>query len=422
MRVNDEETYDIANGTVGRIRRHDPGRLEGLLHQRRSLTEDGSDTDYEHRPLQVERASSTPNHLDSDLERQRTAMPATATPADASWTRQLQRRPDLQRTQRFGASRRGARRQPLLGQRRWPTTATSSSSRPSSSSATTASPETRTSTTSTTANSSSSPRSNRARPRAPSRTPAAKRASPGSRCRRTAATWPSSRRAASTGYDNAGYSEMYTYEPDDRPGRLRLLSAGGATADLERHREPQRPVHDRRRPRLLRDRRTRWCPRTPTRSPTSTSSSTAAHGSSRAERRPARTKTPFPRGGPGGTRPGLVGVSADGTDVFFATYDVLVGQDRNGDSIKIYDARTGGGFPFVPPKPRLRRGRRVPRRWQRTTGARSQRHRGRASATPEISSPGEAEKQEVVQGPFEEEEGSRSSKKRHSRKGGRRHG
>jgi hypothetical protein len=52
-----------------------------------------------------------------------------------------------------------------------------------------------------------------------------------------------------------------------------------------------------------------------------------------------------------GTRPGLLGVSADGIDVYFATYDVLVGQDRNGESIKIYDARTGGGFPFVAPPP-----------------------------------------------------------------------
>ncbi len=52
-----------------------------------------------------------------------------------------------------------------------------------------------------------------------------------------------------------------------------------------------------------------------------------------------------------GTRPGLLGVSADGTDVYFATFDVLVGQDRNGDAIKIYDARSGGGFPFTPPPP-----------------------------------------------------------------------
>jgi hypothetical protein len=48
---------------------------------------------------------------------------------------------------------------------------------------------------------------------------------------------------------------------------------------------------------------------------------------------------------------GLIGVSADGTDVYFSTTDTLVGQDRNGDNNKIYDARTGGGFPFVAPPP-----------------------------------------------------------------------
>jgi len=43
--------------------------------------------------------------------------------------------------------------------------------------------------------------------------------------------------------------------------------------------------------------------------------------------------------------PGLVNVSANGTDVYFATTDNLVTQDHNGAQIKIYDARTGGGFP-----------------------------------------------------------------------------
>ena len=47
------------------------------------------------------------------------------------------------------------------------------------------------------------------------------------------------------------------------------------------------------------------------------------------------------------TVPGLIGVSANGTDVYFGTTDVLVGQDLNGQEIKIYDARIGGGFPFV---------------------------------------------------------------------------
>jgi hypothetical protein len=48
---------------------------------------------------------------------------------------------------------------------------------------------------------------------------------------------------------------------------------------------------------------------------------------------------------------GLESVSADGVDVYFSTFDTLVPQDGNGEFIKFYDARTGGGFPFSPPPP-----------------------------------------------------------------------
>ncbi len=46
---------------------------------------------------------------------------------------------------------------------------------------------------------------------------------------------------------------------------------------------------------------------------------------------------------------GLVGVSANGTDVYFSTFATLVSEDRNGDFLKFYDARTDGGFPQPPP-------------------------------------------------------------------------
>jgi hypothetical protein len=49
--------------------------------------------------------------------------------------------------------------------------------------------------------------------------------------------------------------------------------------------------------------------------------------------------------------PGLIGVSADGRDVYFATFDTLVRQDHNGLFLKFYDARTGGGFPAPAPPP-----------------------------------------------------------------------
>ena len=46
---------------------------------------------------------------------------------------------------------------------------------------------------------------------------------------------------------------------------------------------------------------------------------------------------------------GLIGVSADGSDAYFSTYDTLVPEDKNGSFLKIYDARTDGGFPYIAP-------------------------------------------------------------------------
>jgi hypothetical protein len=51
-------------------------------------------------------------------------------------------------------------------------------------------------------------------------------------------------------------------------------------------------------------------------------------------------------------RPGLVGVSGNGIDVYFMTFQTLVTQDENGQQIKFYDARVNGGFapePLSPP-------------------------------------------------------------------------
>ena len=47
--------------------------------------------------------------------------------------------------------------------------------------------------------------------------------------------------------------------------------------------------------------------------------------------------------------PGLIGVSANGTDVYFSTFDSLISEDHNGNFFKFYDARTDGGFPQPPP-------------------------------------------------------------------------
>jgi hypothetical protein len=42
---------------------------------------------------------------------------------------------------------------------------------------------------------------------------------------------------------------------------------------------------------------------------------------------------------------GLEAVSRDGRDVYFSTFATHVGQDLNGEYMKFYDARSGGGFP-----------------------------------------------------------------------------
>ena len=50
-------------------------------------------------------------------------------------------------------------------------------------------------------------------------------------------------------------------------------------------------------------------------------------------------------------QPGLDGISADGRDVYFSTFDTLTSQDHNGLFLKFYDARVGGGFPAPAPPP-----------------------------------------------------------------------
>ena len=82
----------------------------------------------------------------------------------------------------------------------------------------------------------------------------------------------------------------------------------------------------------------------------------------------------------GNTQTGLESVSRDGTDVYFSTFETLVPEDKNGSFVKIYDARTNGGFDFNPGTRLLRGGGRVPRRRQRAAAAGGDRDRAAASA------------------------------------------
>jgi hypothetical protein len=42
---------------------------------------------------------------------------------------------------------------------------------------------------------------------------------------------------------------------------------------------------------------------------------------------------------------GFEGISRDGNDLYFSTFETFVPEDLNGSFVKFYDARTGGGFP-----------------------------------------------------------------------------
>jgi NHL repeat len=54
--------------------------------------------------------------------------------------------------------------------------------------------------------------------------------------------------------------------------------------------------------------------------------------------------------GTGSFDSGLLGAGANGKDAYFFTRDSLVPQDKNGPTVKIYDAREEGGFPYTPPE------------------------------------------------------------------------
>ena len=76
----------------------------------------------------------------------------------------------------------------------------------------------------------------------------------GCRCHRTATHMAFVTTSRLTGYDNAGYTEIYSYLPAKMNGPA---TPAGPTARRRREllRQPERAFHDRRRPDLLLDRR-----------------------------------------------------------------------------------------------------------------------------------------------------------------------
>ena len=159
-----------------------------------------------------------------------------------------------------------------------------------------------------------------------------------------------------TSYDNAGHLEMYTYEPST--GRLVCVSCRPdgqpATSDAQASEDGYFMTDDGRaffsteeplvpqdtnegvdvyeyvggRPQLI-------TPGTGT-ATVATSSNNVGGG--------------IPNPVAEAEHAGLVSVSADGSDVYFSTFDVLLPEDHNGNFYKFYDARTNGGFPLPPPR------------------------------------------------------------------------
>jgi hypothetical protein len=151
-----------------------------------------------------------------------------------------------------------------------------------------------------------------------------------------------------TQYDNAGHLEMYTYEPST--GKIICVSCNPSgtppTSDVQASQDGLFMASDGR---------------------TFFSTDEALvlgdtnQGQDVYEYVDGRPQLITPGTGDSGTQeseeanllspPGLIGVSANGLDVYFSTVETLVPQDHNGLFIKFYDARAGGGLSAPPPPP-----------------------------------------------------------------------
>ena len=149
-------------------------------------------------------------------------------------------------------------------------------------------------------------------------------------------------RAGLTSYENAGHSEMYSSDPST--GSLICVSCNPsgapAAADIDASMNGLF---------MSDDGRTFWA----TREALVAQDSNAIRDvyeftESRPQLITAGTGDIDGRGPEARLRSGFSGVSADGVNAYFSTYDTLVAQDHNGPFLKFYDARVGGGFPAPP--------------------------------------------------------------------------
>ena len=145
-----------------------------------------------------------------------------------------------------------------------------------------------------------------------------------------------------TAYDNAGYSEMYLYDPAARTIKCVSCRPDGAppTSDV---------IGARNGLFMTFDGRTFWTTKDGL-VPRDANQKVDVYEFVRGRPQLITTGTSDDTGNEFQV-PGLAGVSGDGIDVYFATYATLVPQDENGDVLKFYDARTNGGFPTPEVKP-----------------------------------------------------------------------
>jgi hypothetical protein len=149
-----------------------------------------------------------------------------------------------------------------------------------------------------------------------------------------------------TQYDNAGRTEMYTYEPSARKLVCVSCIPSGAPPTSEVYASQDGLF-------MANDGRTFWS------TEDSLVPADTNHSEDVYEYVDGRPQLITPGTGESkatelgfySSAPGLTGVSADGRDVYFSTYDTLVSQDHNGLFLKFYDARADGGFPATAPPP-----------------------------------------------------------------------
>ena len=151
-----------------------------------------------------------------------------------------------------------------------------------------------------------------------------------------------------TKYDNAGHQEMYTYEPSTRKLVCVSCIPSGEppTSDVLASQDGLFMTNDGRTAFSTQDALVH--------ADTNKSEDVYEYVEGRPQLiTPGTGDTSQPLGGAlgfGGVA-GLVGISADGRDIYFGSYQTLVPSDHNGVFYKVYDARSGGGFPATPPPP-----------------------------------------------------------------------